>query len=154
MSMSHKLASAVLASAMVVFATTPSRADITYDVNVQFPLVWTRLGVLPGTVSITGYIVTDGNLGPLTTSDVISYSVEFNPGVAAEDFFGPIPPPLHHSPPYWLTLFNPSRFRASWRLLPGCFWISAEVAVLALLRPIRSIACTAISALGVPRSPP
>jgi hypothetical protein len=96
MSMSHKLASALLASAMAVFATTPSRADIGYDVNVQFPLLFSNVAspLPPGsTVSISGSIITDGNLGPLTTSDIISYFVNFRPSIGASDsFFGPSPP--------------------------------------------------------------
>jgi hypothetical protein len=105
MSIFHKLASAVLASAMVIFAAIPSsRADIIYDVNVQFPPV----NAFPpfDFVSISGDIETDGTLGPLASSDIIRYDLFFRGGIASDFFGGPVPfPPPPAVMPFPLPQF-------------------------------------------------
>ena len=96
MSMSHKLASVVLASALAVFAATPSRAII-YPIDVQFPLV---SGFPLGTLSITGSITTDGTLGSLT-GHITGYSLQVTPGFGGSGFFGgptPLRPPAPGCP--------------------------------------------------------
>ena len=55
------------------------RADITYDVN---------LGI--GGDTVTGTIVTDGNLGVLASSDIVSYALTFAGAEPGTDPNGPM----------------------------------------------------------------
>jgi hypothetical protein len=106
MSISHKLGSALLASAIAIFAATPSRADITYDVNLEFSLknnCCGGSGHAGDLVTITGSLETDGALGPLAASDITNFGIDFfihtaNGGQTGDFFFGPGPIPAIFPP--------------------------------------------------------
>jgi hypothetical protein len=88
MSMFYKLALAVVASTMAVFATTPSRAN-SYAVDLTSPGN-ERSSLNPFTASITGVIDTDGTLGRLGASNITFFGlgISFTPNCdSCDDVF-------------------------------------------------------------------
>jgi hypothetical protein len=72
------LVGAALAGAVAIYAVTPSKADIIYDVN---------LAVAIG--SATGNITTDGVIGVLSTADITGWNLTLNDGTRTHLLQGP-----------------------------------------------------------------
>ena len=83
--MTRKLLS-VLGAAMItgVFGFSQAKADTTYDLN----YTTTAASALPGTVS--GFIETDGTLGPLNGTNFVDWNITINVNGTSVDLLGPL----------------------------------------------------------------